>query len=75
MGIWFVDLNGAERYLAAQGFVFVGAPNRWRRAMDGTVTYAEVRMSESGSLVVLRSRAPDIGQDGTATAGDRRDAG
>jgi hypothetical protein len=71
----FVSLGEAEGYLTAQAFVFMGAPNRWRRVVGETATYAEVHVSGTGSVVVLRFRASDNGQDGAATAGDRRDAG
>ena len=73
--LWFVNLDEAKAYLTAHGFVFMGAPNRWCRIVDEAATHAEVHVSESGSVVVLRSRIADIEQDGTATAGDRRDAG
>ena len=72
MVMWFVHQGEAERYLTAQGFVFMGAPNRWRRIVDGVATYAIVRVSGSGASIVLRPGALDIGQDGEATTGDQR---
>jgi hypothetical protein len=73
--LWFVNWGEAKAYLAANGFVFMGAPNRWRRVVDGVATYAVVRVSGSGASIVLRPGALDIGQDGEATTGDQRAAG
>jgi uncharacterized protein YjeT (DUF2065 family) len=73
--LWFVNWVEAKAYLAANGFVFMGAPNRWRRIVDGIATYAIVRVSGSGSVVLLGFGASDIGQDGEATTGDQRATG
>jgi hypothetical protein len=60
--LWFVNWEEAKGYLTAQGFVFMGAPNRWRRIVDDVATYAIVRVSGSGASIVLRPGASDIGE-------------
>jgi len=42
----------AERYLAEQGFEFLGAPSRWRRTIDGHACYADVVVQGSAAVVV-----------------------
>ncbi len=43
----------ATELLKRERFVFVGAPNRWRKEADGRVTRADVRRSRDGSCVVV----------------------
>jgi hypothetical protein len=54
MAAWFTSWDAAKRYLTTQGFEFVGAPNRWRRSIDGAIAYAEVHNLENRFLVVER---------------------
>ena len=42
----------AERYLAEQGFEFLGAPSRWRKTIDGRACYADVVVQGSAAVVV-----------------------
>jgi len=43
----------ATELLKRERFVFVGAPNRWRRESDGRITRAEIRRGHDGSCVVV----------------------
>ncbi|HYG84874.1 MAG TPA: hypothetical protein VD978_01305 [Azospirillum sp.] len=43
----------ATEYLRSERFVFVGAPNRWRKEIDGSVVRADIRPNPDGGCVVL----------------------
>ena len=43
----------ATELLKRERFVFVGAPNRWRRESAGRVTRADIRRGQDGGCVVV----------------------
>ncbi|WP_448192305.1 hypothetical protein [Azospirillum sp. sgz301742] len=43
----------ATELLKRERFIFVGAPNRWRREADGRITRADIRRGGDGSCVVV----------------------
>ena len=43
----------ATELLKRERFVFVGAPNRWRKESDGRITRADIRRGGDGSCVVV----------------------
>jgi hypothetical protein len=43
----------ATELLKRERFVFVGAPNRWRKEAGGRVTRADIRRGGDGSCVVV----------------------
>lgn len=43
----------AMEFLRGERFVFVGAPNRWRKEMNGRVLRADIRPVRDGGCVVL----------------------
>lgn len=43
----------ATAFLKGERFVFVGAPNRWRKEEDGSVLRADIRPHHDGGCVVL----------------------
>jgi len=48
-----VGLSEATDLLRRERFIFVGAPNRWRKEMDGRITRADIRREHDGSCVVV----------------------
>ncbi|MGQ9372076.1 hypothetical protein [Azospirillum sp. ST 5-10] len=54
----------AERFLADEGFRFLGAPSRWRKERDGGVCYADVVLRHGTAVVIFtetRESAHDAG--------------
>lgn len=49
----FPTRSDAERYLAAQGYRFQGAPSRWRKPLPGRVVYAAVVQRGQAAVVVF----------------------
>ncbi|WP_431862450.1 hypothetical protein [Azospirillum sp.] len=49
----FPSRHEAERYLAEQGFEFLGAPSRWRKTLDGHACYADVVVQNGAAVVVF----------------------
>jgi hypothetical protein len=53
----FPTRHDAEQRLLRNGFAFVGAPGRWRKAVDETTLYANVRpltpWRQGGPVLVL----------------------
>ncbi|HYD65125.1 hypothetical protein [Azospirillum sp.] len=49
----FPTRSDAERYLAAQGYRFQGAPSRWRKPLPGRVLYAAVVQRGHAAIVVF----------------------
>jgi hypothetical protein len=49
----FPTRSEAERYLAAQGYRFQGAPGRWRKPLPGRVVYAAVVPRGRAAVVVF----------------------
>lgn len=52
----FTSREDAERHLCAEGFLFQGAPNRWRRLHGQRVVYAEIVHRDHGVVVVTVDR-------------------
>ncbi len=54
----FADAIGAEMFLQTDGFVFQGAPSRWRKDAGDETVYADVITVERGAVALLtRKRA------------------
>ncbi|HEY0419363.1 MAG TPA: hypothetical protein VGC80_07570 [Acetobacteraceae bacterium] len=49
----FPNAAEAERFLREQGFQFVGAPNRWRKAEEHRIHYAEITGSAGQAVLVI----------------------
>ncbi len=47
------DVPEATELLKRERFVFVGAPNRWRKEVNGRITRADIRRGHDGSCVVV----------------------
>ncbi|PWC36918.1 hypothetical protein [Azospirillum sp. TSO22-1] len=43
----------ATELLKRERFVFVGAPNRWRKEVNGRITRADIRRGQDGRCVVV----------------------
>lgn len=43
----------ATELLKRERFVFVGAPNRWRKEANGRITRADIRRGHGGGCVVV----------------------
>lgn len=49
----FPSLGDAERYVKRSGYLFQGAPSRWRKQDGKTTSYADIRPQGHGAVVII----------------------
>jgi hypothetical protein len=51
----FMSVVNARIYLNNEGFLFMGAPDRWNRISDDRILYARITRTLSGSTISFSS--------------------
>lgn len=51
--LYFRTVEGAVEFLRSEGFLFQGAPNRWKKDSEGKVLRADIHISGARHATVV----------------------